>query len=571
MNYLAIVVNLVCIYTVLATSLNLIMGYGGLFSVAHAAFFGIGAYVFALSTIQLDAPFVVALLLAFAAAALASAVISVPSLRISGDYLMLATFAIQILATSLFLNLPITGGPAGIRNIPSAQFFGFPPNSRVGTLVGFVAVTAVCWYVMFEMARSPFGRVLKAIREDELATATVGKNVMWFKISAFAAGCGFAGIAGGMYASLLSFINPDSFAIYMSFTILVMVLLGGLANPFGGLAGALALTLLQEVLRLMLPSAVGAHVSQVLLGVILVAVVMKRPQGLLPEFASQGAFATADTLTERGHADTRQLSFGRRHASSPALLPQPILQAKALAKSYGGVRAVRRFDIDVRAGEIVGLIGPNGAGKTTVFDMIAGAVIPDGGTISFDGKNVTRLAIHRRGQLGIGRLFQDARPLPNMTVLDNVLMAFDDLRREAPLLSFLPIDREREHQRLEQAHDCLRFVGLAEHASERAGSLSFGQQKLLGFARLMAQDARLWLLDEPAAGVDPTMREEIKTAIARCRRELGITVVVVEHNMDFLRDLADRVVFMADGEVQREGALAEIAADPELSRRYLGA
>jgi branched-chain amino acid transport system permease protein len=201
MDYLAIIVNLICVYAVLAASLNLIMGYGGLFSVAHAAFFGIGAYAFALTTIHLGVPFAVALILAFIAAALASAVISVPSLRVSGDYLMLATFAIQILATSLFLNLPITGGPAGIRNIPSAQFFGLAPHSRIGTLIGFIVVATLCWYVMAEMARSPFGRVLKAIREDELATASIGKNVMWFKISAFAAGCGFAGVAGGMLAA----------------------------------------------------------------------------------------------------------------------------------------------------------------------------------------------------------------------------------------------------------------------------------------------------------------------------------------------------------------------------------
>jgi branched-chain amino acid transport system ATP-binding protein len=158
-----------------------------------------------------------------------------------------------------------------------------------------------------------------------------------------------------------------------------------------------------------------------------------------------------------------------------------------------------------------------------------------------------------------------------MTVLDNVLVGFRDLRRENSLMSFLPIDRAREKERHRQALDYLAFVGLSQHAAERAGTLSFGQQKLLGFARLMAQDARLWLLDEPAAGVDPTMREEIKTTIIRSRAELGVTVILVEHNMDFLHDLADRVLFMADGQVTRMGTLAEIVADPELNRRYLGA
>jgi len=242
-----------------------------------------------------------------------------------------------------------------------------------------------------------------------------------------------------------------------------------------------------------------------------------------------------------------------------------------VSKAYGGIQAVDQVDLEIQRGEIVGIIGPNGAGKTTLFDMMAGATWPDSGEVHFAGQRVDQIASWRLAARGVGRLFQDARPFVNMTVLDNVLVAFPGARRERPWLSWIPFDRDSEQQRIEAAYAYLEFIGLSAHAQERAGALSFGQQKLLGFTRLLAQGATLWLLDEPAAGIDPAMREEIRTVIARSRDELGITVLIVEHNMDFLKNLADRVVFMAEGRVLREGPLEDIVRDPELNRLYLGA
>lgn len=575
MNYLYIVLELALIYAVLATSLNLIKGFGGLFSLAHAAFYGIGAYTFAILRLSLGVDFVLALLAAFFVAGASSLVISIPSLRVSGEYLLLATFAVQVLAYSLFLNLGITGGPAGLRNIPEPNILGIDfPSGAPLLLITFV-VAGICWYIMFEVARSPFGRVVKAIREDELATASLGKNVLWYKIALFFIGCGFGGLAGGLYASVISFINPDSFVLYVSFTIIIMVLLGGLGNPIGGVVGAVFLVVIEEVLRILLPSTIGAQVAQALFGTILVAVVLLRPEGIVPEHragahggASTGPDQTAEVGQRRGHAaverDARGNPVGARKDGNPAL------RIEGLAKAYGGVQAVEKVSFDVERGEIVAIVGPNGAGKTTVFDLITGVVVRDRGAIRLGETQLDGLAPYLRARSGLGRMFQDARPFSNMTVLDSVLVSFPPAIRENPLVCWLPLDRAGDRRRGQRAREILELIGLSGHAKERAGSLSFGQQKLVAFARLLAQGATVWLLDEPAAGIDPGMREQIRDTITRLRVELGITVIIVEHNMIFLEGLVDRAIFMAEGKVLEDGTVASIMQDPNLNRLYVG-
>lgn len=569
MDYLFLVLSLISIYAVLATSLNLIKGYGGLFSVAHAVFFGIGAYTFAVLRVDYGVSFPVALLAAFLAAGVSSLILSIPSLRVSGEYLLLATFAVQILGTSVFLNLGITGGPAGIRAIPRPTLFGFEFQTNAQVFLITFIVAAICWWLMFETARSPFGRVLKAIREDEVGIASLGKDTLWFKIAVFFIGCGFAGVAGGLFATVITFINPDSFVIYVSFTIVIMVLLGGLANPFGGLVGAALLIALEEAMRLIMPTANGAHLAQVLFGAILVVIIMRRPQGLMPEHNAPDLTQGEAALEHRGRREPPRLE-NIVGAAAPSG-DRPILEVKSVSKRYGGLVAVRDTTLTVAPGEIVGIVGPNGAGKTTLFDMVAGNVTPDAGTLGLRGHDMRALKPHQIARAGIGRLFQHVRPFANMTALDNVLVAFPKYRRENPFLAWLPIDRAGEAERREKAFELLRYIGLEGHALERTGQLSFGQQKMVAFARLLAQGASVWLLDEPAAGIDPEMRQDIRRTILRVREDLGITMLIVEHNMDFLEGLVDRVVFMADGTVQRTASFAEIMADAELNRLYLGA
>lgn len=568
MDYAFLVLTLICVYAVLATSLNLIKGYGGLFSVAHAVFFGIGAYTFAILRVEYAIGFLPALLAAFAVAGAASLTLSIPALRISGEYLLLATFAVQVLGTSLFINLPITGGPAGIRDIPHADLFGyvFATNAEVFAITG--VITLLAWWMMFQTARSPFGRVMKAIREDEVALAALGKNPLWFKIAVFFIGCGFAGVGGGLYATAITFINPDSFMIYTSFTIVIMVLLGGLANPLGGVAGAVVLIAIEEILRVSLPTAIGAHVAQVLFGVILVVIIMRRPQGLLPEHASTTLARDAAALEGRGTKDS--VTLDKPETMRPRT-DGAILTVTDASKSYGALKAVSDVSLSVQPGEIVGIVGPNGAGKTTLFDLMAGSIPPTSGSVTFAGRPLAGLREHQVAALGIGRMFQQVRPFANVSALENVLVAFPKPVRENPLLAWLPIDRAGEAERRRKAVELLAYIGLEGHAAERAGELSFGQQKLVAFARLLAQGASLWLLDEPAAGIDPRMREDIRRTIRRVRDDLGVTLLVVEHNMDFLDGLVDRVVFMAEGTVVRSASFSDIMADKELNRLYLGA
>jgi ABC-type branched-subunit amino acid transport system ATPase component len=311
-------------------------------------------------------------------------------------------------------------------------------------------------------------------------------------------------------------------------------------------------------------------VAQVIFGVFLVAVVLWRPKGLLPEHARSASVRDAKALEGRGD---KEISFGHTSTNPgvvAALHGSPMLSVENVSKSYGGLTAVRDAKISVASGEIVGIVGPNGAGKTTLFDIVGGAVPPDVGEIRLNGKAISRLKPFMLARQGIGRLFQQVRPFADMTVLEKELVAFPGVARENPLLAWLPIDRKAEGRRRNEARELLRYVGLDGYATESAGSLSFGQQKLIGFARLLAQGASVWLLDEPAAGIDPHMRLDIRRTISKVRLERGVTMLIVEHNMDFLEHLVDRVVFMAEGQVVRTASFEEIMKDEELNRLYLG-
>ena len=285
MDYFLHILIYVAIYVILATSFNLIVGFTGQFSVAHAAFYGIGAYTAALLQLKLGFSFLPSVVLAALVAACFSIVVAVPALRIAGDYLVMATFALQILATSLFNNVtPLTNGPAGLRNIPRPSIFGWMVEGKPAYLLLTAVLTALCWLLIYQLVRSPFGRALRALRDDEVAALSLGKNVAALKIAAFLIGSGLAGVAGALYAGYITYINPDSFTLYESILIMAIVVIGGTANVYGSLVGAALLVALPEVLRFFHASeSFAAAFRQMLYGLLLVLVIRFRPQGLIGE------------------------------------------------------------------------------------------------------------------------------------------------------------------------------------------------------------------------------------------------------------------------------------------------
>jgi branched-chain amino acid transport system permease protein len=289
MTYLSHVLNMMSIYAILALSLNLPVGYAGLLSLSHAAFYGIGAYICSLLLVEFQVPFPAAMLLGVVGTVGISFLISIPSLRLRGDYFVLASLGFQVIVFSVLHNwVDLTHGPFGVSGIPRPSLFGVGLDTAGSYLIFNAAIAAVCGTLLYLIGHSSFGRVLKAIREDEIAAASLGKNVPRFKIVAVAIGAGFAAVAGAVFAGYLRYIDPTGFTLSESVFILSIIIIGGAGNTAGPLVGTVLLLLLPEVLRFVnIPGAIAPNVRQVIYGVLIILIMRYRPQGLVGEYRYQ--------------------------------------------------------------------------------------------------------------------------------------------------------------------------------------------------------------------------------------------------------------------------------------------
>jgi len=576
-DYFIHVAILIALYSILSTSYNLLIGYTGLFSIAHAAFYGIGAYTSALLALHWGVSFPLALLAAILLTALVGGAIGVPALRVRGDYLVIASFGFQMIVFGVMLNwLTLTRGEGGLAGIPRPELFGIKIFTPAAYLPLALATAGLCFLVTWWIARSPFGRVLKAIREDEVATQSVGKDVVYFKIGVFALAGGLAAVAGSFYAHYVTFVNPLSFTLEESIFIMAVVLVGGAGNLWGSLVGTVALVVAPEALRfLKIPDAIAAPFRQILYGLLLVLFVRFRPQGLIGEHSAPPRRVEAEG-SQRKAVGSPASELGLRWKPGGARASghgreEALLSLRGVSKSFGGIRALDNLSLTLLEGRITGLIGPNGAGKTTAFNLITGFVEPEAGSILYQGRDLRGLKPHEIARLGIVRSFQDLRLFPRMSVLDNVLVALPEQRGEQLLFAFLaaPQVLRAERDGIRRAYELLAFVGLADRTGELAADLSYAEQKLLALARLLATQADLLLLDEPASGLDPT---SLQVIIALIRRLLdhGKTICVIEHNRDVIKGLADHVVFLDEGRAIASGTAGEIMADPGLADIYFG-
>jgi branched-chain amino acid transport system permease protein len=579
MDYLLHIFIMIAIYAILGLSFNLILGYTGLIAMCHAAFFAIGAYTSALLGINFGTHFLVGIAAGMFVAGVISLLVALPAIRVRDEYLIVTTLALLMIVYTVLMNwIDLTRGAAGLSAIPRPSLFGYrisSPMAFIPLMFGFtVLVFLACWRIV----GSPFGRVLRAIREDEVATESLGKNVRAFKIWVFVTGGALAAIAGSLFAHYMTYISPANFTINDTILIFAVVIIGGAANSWGPVVGAAILVSVMEALRFMeiSPLIVG-FTRQIAYGAVLVAFMCFRPQGFLGEFTGRPKKAEKkpSPLKEMGGSSLRQETSDQRAPlfrqearpeSSGALL-----RLEGVSKNFGGLKAVNQCTLDLKDGEIVGLIGPNGAGKTTLFNVITGFYPTETGAVHFSGKDISRLPPHRITDLGIARSFQDVRLFHNMTVLDNVLVARPRQAGENLLWIFLrfgQVSREERENR-EKAMGYLEFVGLAGQAGELAGNLSFAEQKLLSLARLLATEARLVLLDEPASGLDSKVMENL-FPLVKDLVKFGKTICIVEHNMEVIRAMVDEIVFLNEGEVLARGTPEEIMKAPELAEIYFG-
>lgn len=564
MNYIFHIAEMVSIYIVLASSFNLLIGYAGLFALSHAGFYALGAYAVAILSTTYHLPFPIPMLIGALITAIVGAAIAVPALRIGGHYLVVITMAFQVILLAVLMNTQaLTGGTDGISGIPQIELFGYTLTRNWEYAILSAVIAAVCVWICSRIAASPFGRALRAMRENEQAAESVGKNVVYIKVAIFMVSSGLAAVAGGLYAQYVTFVAPDSFSINETIYILGMVIVGGTGSLVGPIVGAAILVILPELLKLLdIQPDIADKLRHVIYGSLLIVMLRVRPQGLFPETRTSSA----------KRAETGEAGVDKEPAvNAPIIAPtsEPTVRGVMLTKRFGGIVAVRDLNIELRPGRITGLIGPNGAGKTTAFNLMTGFLKPTSGTVTFRGRDVAKLKAHQIVRCGMARSFQDLKLFTKMTVLENVLVALPNRRWDNVLSIFASPRRMREDEvlSLARAMEVLRFIGLAEKADLVADNLSYAEEKLLVIARLLATGAEVLLFDEPLSGLDPATLDEV-LPIIRKLAETGKTICIIEHNLDVIKSLCDWVVFLDEGRDFAEGTPEQIMADPVLAERY---
>ncbi|WNV75080.1 ABC transporter permease subunit [Geodermatophilus sp. DSM 44513] len=589
MSYAADIGISVLIYVMLGVSLNLLVGYTGRISMAHAILFGIGGFTAARLTLPPADPtassgfaavvsgagwsWLPALAAATVVAFLGALLISLPAVRlVRGEYLILLTLAFQLVANQLMGVLDwVTGGPYGLSGIPPIELFGIsfltPQRMFWLMLLATVIVVAICW----RLGESPFGRLLKGIREYDSAVSSVGKNPVVPELLAFGISAALAGAVGALAAFYYGSVVPGNYTLDLSILIISVVVLGGAGNITGTVVAAVVLGLLTPALR----EFIGDEAipwQAVIYGVALILMMRLRPEGLLPEGAGVSRLFRRQRRSPIVHRTPEEaLERLAQVGEDPPERSDAIVEVVDLRKSFGGLTAVNGASFALPAGQVTALIGPNGAGKTTIFNMITGTIPIDSGRVFLRGEDVTGNPAHGLVRKGLARSFQDVRLPQRLTALQNVAMAVPgQLGEHVAQLALRPrAVRRREAQTREKALDCLALLGIAEKAEVLAGDLSYGDQKLVAIARLLATDCNVLLLDEPTSGVDPASVDRVVEGIGRLR-DLGHTVCLVEHSVHFVQRLADRAVFLDQGAVVAEGSVAELMQRRELADLYFG-
>ncbi|MGH3250535.1 MAG: ABC transporter permease subunit [Trebonia sp.] len=576
-----------------ATGWNIMGGYAGYISLGNSAFIGLGAYTTAILAARDNISPFLGCLAGGLVSAVAAAVLSLVTRRTRGMYFIIVTFAaLQLLGIVATIWSGLTGGSQGLSlPIPTWSLtyqnwpFYYP---LLGLLVISVAVSA--W-----VRRSKLGLGLFAIQDDEGKAAGLGLSTSAYKLIAFVLGGTFLGVAGGIYAYYVTFLNVSAvFDIVTSVLIVLSALLGGRGTLWGPVLGALIIEPLANFTSTSLGGADAGSIRLLLFGGLLGLVVIFLPRGILPtvtDWKNQRHIQkhgddervrsprNADVHPHGTRPEGEQKRVGeyspgdRDGARGPAVTvalsgDQPgegrsVLAVRGLGKSFGGLRAVDAVNLDLAAASVTGLLGPNGSGKTTLFNLIDGTVRPSSGRLTLAGRRVEHGSRQARAHAGLARTYQLPRLFPGLTVLENVIIAE---RGFSLVRLFLPRVTAAERAR---AMTVLAGLGLARYADTSPAALSYGQRKLIELAQVLWLDPALVLLDEPAAGISPALSHRLAGIIRQLRAE-GVGVLLVEHDVAFLSSLSDRVYVMANGKIIASGTVAEVSADQAVVDAYLG-
>jgi branched-chain amino acid transport system ATP-binding protein/branched-chain amino acid transport system permease protein len=554
--------NYIGLYSLTCLGLVLLTGIGGLTSFGQAAFVGIGAYTTAWLTVNAGISPWLTLFIGLAITGAGALVLAFITLRMSGHYLPLATIAWGLSLYYLMGNIDALGKYDGILGIKSLTFFGFDVGQGRGFFLLTWAIVLAFAAALLNLLDSRAGRAMRALKSGAQMAESMGISTFRYKVIIFLIAALFASVAGWLLAHFQRTVNPSAFGLKMGIEYLFMTVIGGVGHVWGALTGAALTKLLDDQLQVLLPRLIGTSGSYevIVFGIALVMMLKYQPDGLwdfverrLPRGNRAVDWADAPLLPEKNKPVAGEL----------------LLDVQAVRKEFGGLVAVNDVSFQVRAGEIVGLIGPNGAGKSTTFNLVTGVQPLSRGSVMFRGQTISGRPARAIARCGLGRTFQHVKMIPDMTVLENVALGAYTRGRKGVLSAMARMDRAEERALFKEAQRQLDRIGMGPWLHELAGNLAMGQQRLLEIARALCSDPALLLLDEPAAGLRHKEKRALVDVLRQLQRE-GMSILLVEHDMDLVMDVCDRLVVMEYGTLLMEGTPREVQQSPAVRAAYLG-